>query len=82
MKLSELQAILGLHSGQAWSSRPQDPPHVQEDADVWLVDHWGGKHPIGEVRLDFAPETRAEADADVRHPVIEIYPVLEDGDRD
>lgn len=79
MRLSELITVLSLHSGHAWSDRPDDPPHVQEDPEVYLVDAWGANHAIGEVRLDFAPTTLSEADEDVRHPVVELFQLAAQG---
>jgi len=73
-----LQRILGMHAGRAWGSRGGDPEHVQADPEVWLVNEWGGKVRIGEVRLDFAPLTLVEADTDTRHPVVEIFPVFDE----
>lgn len=78
MRLSELIRELGLRSGRAWSDHPEDPAHLQEDPEVWLVDVYGGKRSIGEVRLDFAPQSLSEADEDVRHPVVELYSIEEE----
>ena len=67
MRLSELQARLAQLAGEALNRSDEDPR-------VEMYDRYGGIARIYSVRLDWQPETLAEADADVRHPVVQFLP--------
>lgn len=65
--LSEVQTRLAQLMGEAMQRGDEDPK-------VYVIDRYGGRSPVGEIRLDWQPETMEEAEADVRHPVIEFLP--------
>ncbi len=48
-----------------------------EDPEVYLYDRYGGRSQVGDVRLDWQPETMEEAETDVSHPVVEFLPPAE-----
>ena len=65
MKLSELQKRLEYLMGDALRRQDEDPH-------VFLVDRYGARVDIGELRLDWVPETLDEAETGERHPVVEV----------
>jgi hypothetical protein len=67
MRLSELQKHLARLAGEAMNRSDEDP-------EVWMFDIYGGKREVAAARLDFTPTTMAEAEADIRHPIIDLMP--------
>lgn len=68
--LSRVQDRLSRLLGEAMSNQDEEPR-------VFVIDRYGGRSVVADIRLDWEPQTLEEAEDGTRHPVVYLLPPAE-----